>query len=67
MTWYQTDPRTITDDPGNTTAPLLRVGRRRWIALLDTTTSASRILLRNRAMDPNFALPRIIAAKDLPH
>ncbi len=67
MDWYQTDPRYITDDPSNTTAPLLRVGRRRWIALLDTSSNASRILLSNRALDPNFALPKIIAAKDLPH
>ncbi len=48
------------DDPRGATAPNIRVARRRFIAIIDSSgCNYSRT-------DPRFALPRVIAIKDLP-
>lgn len=66
-------PVTITDDPNDPTMPLLRVGRKRWVAIVDRSMcnySRSAVTLSPPApqvvLDPRWALPRIVASKDLP-
>jgi hypothetical protein len=66
----------ITDDPNDTKHALLRVGRRRWVAIVDRSqANYSRYLPMLTelspgpalyVLDPRFTLPRIVAQKDLP-
>lgn len=49
-TLFGTTSTEVTDDPNNVTAKLLRVGRRRWVALMDRSDGT----------------PRVIAVKHLP-
>ncbi|HUO06997.1 MAG TPA: hypothetical protein VM008_01590 [Phycisphaerae bacterium] len=49
--WYGT----ASDDPHNTTSPVIRVARRRWIAIIDRSLTST-----------GSTLPRIVAIKDLP-
>ncbi len=70
--WYQNVPSgggpTITDDPNDTTHQLLRVARRRWVAIVDRSqANFSRYAPGSTTLDPRFAQPRIVAQKDLPH
>jgi hypothetical protein len=57
-TYYPSTSPTI-DDPHNT-GPLIRVARRRWVAIVDRSFS------NYKAGTANFSLPRIVAIKDLP-
>jgi hypothetical protein len=54
--WYSS----VSDDPNNTTSPLIRLGRRRWVAIVDRSFS------NYAASDPKYSIPRVVAIKDLP-
>ncbi|HEY4330764.1 MAG TPA: hypothetical protein VGN88_13570, partial [Phycisphaerae bacterium] len=63
--WYQMG-NAVTDDPGNTSAPLQRMGRRRWVAIMDRSeNSASKVRLDGLGVDESFRLPRVLAVKNM--
>jgi hypothetical protein len=63
--WYTADTdaaftaTSTIDDPHNA-SPIVRVARRRWVAIVDRSFS------NYKAGTANFSLPRIVAIKDLP-
>jgi len=64
--WYGA----FTDNPDDNSAPNLRVGRKRWIALIDRSgNNFDRFNIVNGlpvSTNTNFSAPKIIAVKDLP-
>jgi hypothetical protein len=63
-------PPAVSDDPSDSQSPMQRVGRRRWVALVDRSqANFSRyypVPLIGNVLDPRFTGPRIVAQKDLP-
>jgi hypothetical protein len=64
----------VTDDPSDSRNALLRVARRRWVAIVDRSNcNYSRNLLPYMALgtpqyilDPRFSKPQVVAERDLP-
>jgi hypothetical protein len=69
--WYGTGPAVVTDNPDDAARPLLRVARKRWVAIVDRSEcNYSRYLpfpvMGMPMLDPRFSDARIVAEKDLP-
>jgi hypothetical protein len=59
--WYGTGAANVSDDPhAASTVPLIRLGRRRWVAIVD------RSFCNYGAADAKYSIPRVVAIKDLP-
>jgi hypothetical protein len=57
----------ITDDASKSNFSLVRVGRRRWVSIIDRSQADySRFIPASLNLDPRFTQPRIVAQKDLP-
>jgi hypothetical protein len=61
LVWYGTGKGAVTDDVHDAGAPLLRVGRRRWVAIVDRSFCNS-----GRGSGGVAVLPLVVAMKDLP-
>jgi hypothetical protein len=62
--WYQ-GAGAVTDD-ANSSMPLLRVARRRWVAIVDRSqNSASRVRMDGLGLEEGFGLPKVVAARDM--
>jgi hypothetical protein len=75
--WHQTTTGpggAVTDDPNDATHPLLRVARRRWVAIVDRSQCNygrfvpyfTSLAPPSYVLDPRFTQAKVVAQKDLP-